>query len=147
MNTQRRLPNGKPFDIHDRLLVFACDIVRTAQFLHSQGPIGRELSYQVLSAGTSTGANAEESDGASSHNDFIAKNRIALKEAKETRFRLRVCRGCDFLDSTYDQLLDESDQLVRILGKIVHNAIRRREAEKEAKARRKRAKKKRSIDD
>jgi hypothetical protein len=27
---------------------------------------------------------------ASSHADFIAKNRIALKEAKETRFRLRV---------------------------------------------------------
>jgi four helix bundle protein len=111
MNTQNRLPNGKPYDIHERLLLFACDIVRTAQFLHTRGPIGRELSYQILSAGTSAGANAEESDGASSHRDFIAKNRIALKETKETRFRLRVCRGCDLLDAGYDALVNESDEL------------------------------------
>jgi four helix bundle protein len=127
MNTQTRTVNGKPYDIHERLLLFACDIVRTAQFLHSQGPIGRELSYQVLSAGTSVGANAEEGDGASSHNDFIAKNRIALKEAKETRFRLRVCRGCDFLDARYDALVNESDQLVRILTarwEVAHWALR-----------------------
>ena len=147
MNTHQRLPNGKPYDIHERLLEFACAIVKVAQFLHSQGPIGRELSYQVLSAGTSAGANAEESDGASSHNDFIAKNRIALKEAKETRFRLRVCRGSDFLDAQYDPLIQESDELVRILGKIVHNAVRKREAEKEANARRKRAKKIRTRHD
>ena len=135
MNTQTRTVNGKPYDIHERLLLFACDIVKAAQFLHGQGPIGFELSYQVLSAGTSVGANAEEADGASSHDDFIAKNRIALKEAKETRFRLRVCRRCDFLDARYDALVNESDQLVRILGKIVHNAIRRRQAEKAAKGR------------
>ena len=135
MNTQRSTPSGKPYDIHERLLVFACDIVRTAQFLHTRGPIARELSYQILSAGTSTGANAEESDGASSHKDFIAKNRIALKEAKETRFRLRVCRGTDLLDASYDPLVKESDELVRILGKIVHNAIRRRKADKQAKER------------
>ena len=135
MTTQRLTPSGKPYDIHERLLEFGCDIVRTAQFLHTRGPIGRELSYQILSAGTSVGANAEESDGASSHKDFIAKNRIALKEAKETRFRLRVCRGTNLLDASYDALVNESDELVRILGKIVHNAIRRRKAEKDAKAR------------
>jgi hypothetical protein len=71
-----------------------------------------------------------------SHKDFIAKNRIALKEAKETRFRLRVCRGTDLLDGSYDPLVNESDELVRILATIVHNAIRRRKAEKEEKARR-----------
>jgi four helix bundle protein len=58
--------------------------------------------------------NASEADGASSHDDFIAKNRIALKEAKETRFRLRVCESIGLL----------SDELVKILGKTVHNALR-----------------------
>lgn len=72
MNEHRLTPSGKPYDIHERLLDFACEIVGAAQFLHTRGPIGRELSYQLLSAGTSTGANAEESDGASSHDDFIA---------------------------------------------------------------------------
>jgi four helix bundle protein len=124
MNEQRLTPSGKPFDIHERLLDFACDIVRAAQFLHTRGPIARALSYQLLSAGTSTGSNAEEADGASSHDDFIAKNRIALKEAKETRFRLRVCRRSELLDARFDPLVAESDELVRILGKIVHNALR-----------------------
>jgi four helix bundle protein len=124
MNEQRLTASGKPFDIHERLLDFACDIVRAAQFLHTRGPIARALSYQLLSAGTSTGSNAEEADGASSHDDFIAKNRIALKEAKETRFRLRVCRRSELLDARFDPLVKESDELVRILGKIVHNALR-----------------------
>jgi len=73
----------KPFDIHERLLLFACDIARVTQFLHTRGPIARHLSCQILSAGTSVGSNAEEADGGSSHDDFIAKNRIALKEAKD----------------------------------------------------------------
>jgi four helix bundle protein len=123
MNEQRLTPSGKPYDIHERLLIFACDIVNAVQFLHSRGPIARAFSYQLLSAGTSTGANAEEADGASSHDDFIAKNRIALKEAKETRFRLRVCRRCDLLGANFDPLVQESDELVRILAKIVHNAL------------------------
>ena len=126
MNHKRLTASGKPYDIHERLLDFACDIVNAVQFLHTRGPVARAFSYQLLSAGTSTGANAEESDGASSHNDFIAKNRIALKEAKETRFRLRVCRRCDFLDANFDPLVQESDELVRILGKIVGNALRNR---------------------
>ena len=122
-------PSGKPFDLHERLLLFACDIVRAVEFLHRRGAVGRALSYQILSAGTSVGSNYEESDGASSHADFMAKNRIALKEAKETRFRLRVCRLTDLLDANYDPLIREADEIVRILGKIVHNAARRRAGE------------------
>jgi len=60
--------------------------------------------------------------------DFIAKTRIALKEAKETRFRLQVCRRSDVLDENFDSLVRESDEVVRILGKIVHNAKRRADA-------------------
>ena len=121
----------KPFDIHDRLLLFACDVVRAANFLHHQGGIARALSYQVLAAGTSAGSNAAEADGASSHNDFIAKARIALKEMKETRFRLRVCRQSELLNNSFDPLVQESDELVRILGKIVHNAVGRRSTERD----------------
>jgi four helix bundle protein len=118
-------PGGKPKDLHERLLMFACDVIRAVQFLQRQGPIGRAVSYQVLASGTSIGANYEESDGASSLADFIAKARIALKEAKETRFRLRVCRHSDLLDKSFDPLIVESEELVRILATIVHNARRR----------------------
>jgi four helix bundle protein len=96
---------------------------------------GRALSYQLITAGTSVGSNLQEADGASSHDDFIAKARIALKEAKEVRFRLLVCRRCDLLDERFDLLIDESDQLVRILATIVHNAIRRRNSQNTARTR------------
>ena len=125
MEQTKLTPSGKPFDIHERLLLFGCDIVRVTQFLHTRGPIARHLSYQILSAGTSVGSNAEEADGGSSHDDFIAKNRIALKEAKETRFRLRVCQRTRLLSPEFDPVVQESDELVRIIGKIVHNALRR----------------------
>ena len=82
-------PPEEPYDLHERLLVFACEVVRAVQFLHRRNAIARELSYQILSAGTSVGANYEESDGASSLADFVAKTRIALKEAKETRSALK----------------------------------------------------------
>jgi four helix bundle protein len=128
MTQQNLTSSGKPYDLHERLLLFACDIVGAVQFLHKRGAIARALSYQLLSAGTSVGSNYEESDGASSAADFIAKNRIALKEAKESRFRLRVCRQCQLLDASFDPLIRESDEVVRILGKIVHNASRNKAA-------------------
>ena len=117
-------PSGKPFDLHERLLLFACDIVRAVEFLHQRGPIARALSYQILAAGTSVGSNYAEADGAASAADFISKVRIALKEAKETKFRLHVCRRAELLNPTFDTLLAESDEIVRILGKIVHNTRR-----------------------
>ena len=124
MTQHTPVPSGKPYDIHERLELFACDVVRAAQNLHNQGGIARALSFQLLAAGTAAGANAAEGDGASSHDDFIAKHRIALKEAKEARFRLRVCRRCEFLDVRYDPLICESDELVKILAKIVHVALK-----------------------
>jgi four helix bundle protein len=126
MNQHKLTTSGKPYDLHERLLVFACDIVACTQFLHRRGPIARALSYQLIAAGTSVGSNYEEADGASSHDDFLAKCRIALKEAKEARFRLRVCRRCNLLDASYDPLVQESDELVRILGKLVHTALARK---------------------
>jgi four helix bundle protein len=124
MKQPRLTASGKPFDIHERLFLFACDIVEAAQFLHDQGGIARALSYQLLACGTSAGANAEEGDAGSSRADFIAKNRIALKEAKEASFRLRVCRRRAFLGPSFDPLIQESGELVKILAAIVHNARR-----------------------
>jgi hypothetical protein len=45
MNHPTLTPSGKPFDLHERLLLFACDVVRAVEFLHKRGPIGRAISY------------------------------------------------------------------------------------------------------
>ena len=127
MGNRTHANSKKPFDIRERLLEFACEIVRAAQFLHTRGPIGRALSYQLLTAGTSIGANMQEADGAASRPDFVVKVRIALKEAKETWFRLRVCRRSELLDHRFDPLVRESEEIVRILAAIVHKTIRNTE--------------------
>jgi hypothetical protein len=68
----------KPFNLRERLLEFAGLIVRVVQFLHTRGPIGSALSYQLLKRGTSAGANYEEADDGTSLRDKAAKRKIAL---------------------------------------------------------------------
>jgi four helix bundle protein len=111
----------KPYDLRERLLLYACQIVRVAQFLHMRGPIPRALSYQILKSGTSAGANYEESDDGSSDRDTLAKIRIVLRELKETRFRLLVVRKCGFLTRAQDPVLNETGELIKIVAKIIRN--------------------------
>jgi four helix bundle protein len=118
MSDDWRLPN-RPYDLRERLFEFACVIVRVVEFLHTRGPIGEALSYQVLKAGTSAGANYEEADDGSSDRDKLAKRKICLRELKETRYRLRVLRKSGYLTSAQDPVIKESDELVKILATLV----------------------------
>jgi four helix bundle protein len=70
----------------------------------------------------SAAANAEEADDGSSRRDFIAKERIVLREVKETRVRLRVLAALGELSNDDRSLLDESTQLVRVVSTIIRNA-------------------------
>ena len=112
----------KPYDLRKRLFQFACIIVRVVQFLHKRGPVAVALSYQLLKAGTSAGANYEEADDGSSPRDALAKKRIVLRELKESRFRLAVLRECGFLTPAQDPVLDEATELVKIVATIVRNS-------------------------
>jgi len=112
----------KPFDLRERLLEFACLIVRVMQFLHTRGPVASALSYQLLKCGTSAGANYEEADDGTSPRDTAAKRRIALRELKETKFRLRVLRRCDLLTAAQDPVINETDELIRIVATLLRNA-------------------------
>ena len=107
----------KPFDLKERLLLYACLIVRVVQFLHTRGPIPKALSYQILKSGTSAGANYEEADGGSSPKDRRAKRKIVLRELMETRFRLRVLRKCNFLSEAQDSVIQETTELIRIVAR------------------------------
>jgi four helix bundle protein len=77
----------------------------------------------LLRSGTSAGANYEEAQGAESHNDFVHKLQISLKEMRESYFWLRVISGVGLLHSNrLEALLDESNQLCKILSKSVATA-------------------------
>jgi four helix bundle protein len=78
------------------------------------------ISRQLLRCATSIGANIEEAGAASSRRDFIAKMAISSKEARETRYWLRLLKEDQFIDGyDFSELLQEIDQIISILTKIV----------------------------
>jgi four helix bundle protein len=114
----------KPFDLRERLFDFGLLTIRLVQFLHTRGPVAIALSIQILRSGTSAGANYEEADDGSSVRDSIAKKKIALREVKECRGRMRLVRSAGLLSAEQDPVIRESDELVRILSTIIRRAER-----------------------
>ena len=112
----------KPYDLRERLLLFACLIVRVVQYLHTRGPIAVALSYQILKSGGSAGANYEEADDGSSPRDTLAKRKIVLRELKETRFRLRVLRRTGYLRPEHDPVIDETTELLKIVATLIRKS-------------------------
>ena len=78
------------------------------------------LPKQFLRSGTSIGANAEEAVGGQSRNDFVAKLAIAYKEARETKYWIRLLRATGYFDAAQSEsLLADTEELLRIIGKIL----------------------------
>ncbi len=96
---------------------FALDIVSLYKILLEN----REyvLSKQLLKSGTSVGANVEEANAGQSKRDFIAKMTIASKEARETRYWLRLLQHSQLVNMDYAIYLTNIESMIRILTKIV----------------------------
>jgi four helix bundle protein len=114
---------SKPRDLCERTFLFACDIVRFCKDLGKVAGVPRQIAGQLLRAGTSVGANAEEAKAAYSRREFACKNNIVLREARESKFWLRVIAANDLAskDST-DPLLAEANELVGIYTATVRRA-------------------------
>jgi four helix bundle protein len=120
--------------LQERVFRFGCAVLTSCPArIHDVA--SRELWRQLVKAATSVSANLEEADEASSDADFIAKLKIALREAKESRLLIRFLTECRLAE--YQALkasTDEARQLAAILATIVLNVKRRIEAEKASKA-------------
>ena len=81
------------------------------------------MSKQLLRAGTSIGANVAEAEQAQSKADFISKISIALKEATETDYWIRLLNATDYL-SNYEikTILANCNELERILTAIIKSS-------------------------
>ncbi|MBN1180953.1 MAG: four helix bundle protein [Bacteroidales bacterium] len=98
---------------------FALKIVKLYLYLKSEFN-EFELSRQVLRSGTSIGANSEEGNNAQSKKDFISKFSIALKEANETHYWLRLLRDSNMIEEkTANDLLNECSEIIKIISSIV----------------------------
>jgi four helix bundle protein len=90
---------ARDHDIRERSFLFACDVVRFCRDARPD-PTCRRIIDQLLDAGTSVGANAAEAKSAYTRSDFAYKNGIALKEARESVFWLRLIIACRVSTST-----------------------------------------------
>ena len=77
------------------------------------------ISKQLLKSGTSIGANIEEAVAGQSRKDFITKMAIASKEARETRYWLRLLEKSKLVDLNYSVYLLSVEHIINILTKIV----------------------------
>ncbi len=77
------------------------------------------LSKQLLRSGTSIGANVEEAQGAQSTKDFISKLSIAFKEARESRYWLRLLNRSTLCVLDYKPYLIQVEELIRLLSSII----------------------------
>ncbi|MBO5896303.1 MAG: four helix bundle protein [Clostridia bacterium] len=77
------------------------------------------LSKQILRSGTSVGANVSEGERAQSKADFYAKMSIALKEANETYYWLRLLKATDYISKSQYMSLDaDIKELIALLTSI-----------------------------
>ena len=77
------------------------------------------ISRQLLRSGTSIGANIEEASAGQSKRDFIAKMSISSKEARETKYWLRLLKKSNLTEINVDLLLKEIEELIKMLTAIV----------------------------
>lgn len=108
-----------PRDICERTFAFSLRIVKLVNAL-PKSVAGSIIARQIMRAGSSIGANAEEARGSSSKREFARRMSIALSEARETLYWLRLIAESDMLrGSRLGPLIQEADELVRILTTIV----------------------------
>jgi four helix bundle protein len=111
----------KPNDLLERTFNFGVETLKLIRNLPKDSEY-TIIRYQLGKSATSVGANYEESQAGSSKADFKNKVRIALKEARESNYWLRVIKALGELEnSKLDNLLQESKEIKNILAAIINN--------------------------
>ncbi|HWL93723.1 MAG TPA: four helix bundle protein [Phycisphaerae bacterium] len=109
----------RPIDIAARTFSFG---VRTFKMTRA---LPKDFASQVVvrqlaRSGMSIGANVEEAQASQSKVDFARRMNIALNEARESHYWLRLIRETKLVPAPrLDSIIDEANELVSILTTIV----------------------------
>ena len=114
--------------IQKRSFAFSLNIIKLYQKLQANKEF--VISKQLLRCGTSIGANIVEATAAQSKKDFLSKMSIASKEARETKYWLRLLNESDLVKISLESYLTEIDEIINILTKIVKTTARNFETKK-----------------
>ena len=103
-------------ELEDRLIEFAANIVHLIEMLPAT-TAGKHFAGQLIRSGTSPALNYGEARGAESRKDFIHKNKVILKELRESLITLKIIKIVGLMKNDQillNDLLKESDELVSI---------------------------------
>ncbi len=100
----------KSFDFALSVIDLYKELIKQKEFI---------ISKQLFRSATSIGANIEEAIAGQSRKDFIHKMSIASKEARETRYWLRLLDSSDLVDINFNKYILEINQIIAILIKII----------------------------
>lgn len=112
-------------ELQGRLFNFAVAVIGLVRNL----PKGIEynvISYQLIKAATSGGANYDEAQGAVSKADFANKIGISLKEIREANYWIRLIISTTEKNDMWIEMRKESLELMNILGSIYSKTSVRR---------------------
>jgi four helix bundle protein len=120
-NTNLQDGNKKPYDLEERSLLYAKDVRTFVRKLPRSISNGEDVKQLVRASG-SVGANYIEANEALSKKDAKHRLRIARKEAKESRYWLKlVWTNDDFeLDAERYELIQEATELLQILSAMIN---------------------------
>jgi len=115
--------NLKQYDLEDRTLVFAKRVRDFVKKL-SKTLANIEDGKQLIKASGSVGSNYIEANEALSKKDFIMRIKICRKEAKESRYWLRLIdtTGKKEDEITRKELENEATELMNIFGSILRKS-------------------------
>ena len=113
----------RDYDLEERLLAYAADIIRLVDDLPTTRA-GNHIASQLLRSGTSSLPNHGEAQAAESRSDFVHKLSLCLKELKESRRWLRLTQRVALVASAgrVDAVLAETEELIRIFAASIRTA-------------------------
>lgn len=104
--------------IQERTEEFAIRVIKAYSELNKRhfDDAVKVLSKQFLNSGTSIGANCSEAKYAQSTKDFISKYSIALKEASETLYWIKIMIKSELVSPTkFQNMIEENERIIKIL--------------------------------
>jgi len=115
--------NSKLFDLEDRTLAFARKVRGFVKKL-SKTAANLEDGRQLIKASGSVGANYIEANESLGKKDFVMRIKICRKEAKESRYWLRLVDANPEPNQEKErkELEKEATELMNIFGSIVRKS-------------------------
>ena len=113
-----KIRKSKQYDLEDRTFAFSKRIVAYVKKL-PKTMINIEIGRQLIRSGTSVGANYIEANESLGKKDFAMRIKISRKEAKESRYWLKLSEPKKEQEKECKALILESTELMNIFGAIL----------------------------